>query len=170
MIAEVMDFIKDKSVAIVGNAKSIFEKQSGAEIENHDVVIRFNRGFVTDKYAQGFKTDILILACELTKAEKAKFGALFTINRSKRTHCGKLTFDDKMRRDLKDLIGAQPSSGFMAIDLCRKAGASKIDLYGFDFGATQTFYHDADYKTKHDYATEARLVHLLAGQGVLTIN
>ena len=170
MINEVKYFIKGKTVAIVGNAKSIFDTSHGADIDAHDVVIRFNRGFIREPKAQGTKTDILVMACELSPEELAQFGAKYVINRTKKTKCGDYTFGDIERRRYRKKYDAYPSTGFMAIDFCRKAGASKIDLYGFDFGATQTFYNPADYKTKHDYATEERLVHLLAGQGVLTIN
>ena len=169
-IAEIKNYIAGKSVAIVGNAQSIFDTSHGADIDAHDVVIRFNRGFVTKPTAQGTKTSILILACELTLDEKASYKAMYSVNRSNNTKCGNYSIGNKMRAVLKAWIGKQPSSGFMAIDLCREAGASKIDLYGFDFEKTPTFYNPADYVTQHDYKTEEHIVHFLAGQGVLTIN
>ena len=75
-----------------------------------------------------------------------------------------------MRARLRAWIGKQPSSGFMAIDLCREAGAAKIDLYGFDFEKTPTFYNPADYVTQHDYASEEAIVCNMAKLGILTIN
>ena len=169
-IKPVKNFIKGKSVAIVGNATSIFDHRFGAEIDGHDVVIRFNKGFITDSKAQGSKTDIVILACELTLDEKASYKAKFYVNRSRKTRCGDLTIGDKMRSRLRALIGKQPSSGFMAIDLCMESGASKIDLYGFDFEKTPTFYNPVGYKTKHDYAKEKEIMLDLQKRGILTIN
>lgn len=158
MIEWLSDEIKNKTVAIVGNAQSIFNHKYGAEIDDHDVIIRFNRGFVTEPKAQGTKTDILILACELNTEEKSRFKAKYYINRSARYKSGDYTFPNEIRRRLKQIIGAQPSSGFMAIDYCRQAGAKKIDLYGFDFEATPTFYNPAGYQTKHNYAKEKQLI------------
>ena len=31
-------------------------------------------------------------------------------------------------------------------------------LYGFDFGATGTYYNPNDYKTPHNYAREAKII------------
>ena len=169
-ILSVKNFIKDKTVAIVGNAKSIFDKVNGKKIDAHDVVIRFNRGFISNQKSQGAKTDILLLACELNIDEKASYKAFYYVNRSKSTQCGDLTINNRMRARLRAWIGKQPSTGFMAIDLCREAGAAKIDLYGFDFEKTPTFYNPADYVTQHDYASEEAIVCNMAKLGILTIN
>lgn len=169
-IDKVKKFIKGKKVAIVGNAKSIFDKQNGKYIDGHDCIIRFNRGFISDKNAQGSRTDILLLACELNLDEKGSYKSYYSVNRSAQTRCGDMTISNIMRARLRAWIGKQPSTGFMAIDLCREAGAAKIDLYGFDFEKTPTFYNPADYETKHDYDTEEKIVRDLAKRGVLTIN
>ena len=169
-IAEIKKYISGKTVAIVGNAKSIFDKDNGKAIDSHEVIIRFNRGFVTQPKAQGSKTDILLLACELNLDEKASYKAMYSVNRSSNTRCGDLTIGNKMRSRLRAWIGKQPSTGFMAIDLCRESRASKIDLYGFDFEKTPTFYNPADYVTKHDYDAEEKIVCDMAARGVLTIN
>jgi hypothetical protein len=157
-------------VAIVGNAQSIFATHHGSAIDDHDVVIRFNRGFVSNKDAQGSQTDILILACELRAEEVAQFNAVYVLNRSNKTKCGDVTFRNIIRRKLKQKTGAQPSSGFMAIWLCRYAKAKKIDLYGFDFGHTPTFYNPVGYVSKHNYNAEEKFVRGLAEKGIVRIN
>ena len=169
-IKPVKNFIKGKSVAIVGNAKSIFDGHFGAEIDSHDVVIRFNKGFITDKKSQGSKTDIVILACELGLDEKASYKAMFYVNRSRKTRCGDLTISDKDRLLFREKLGAQASTGFIAVDLCLNSEAKKIDLYGFDFEKTPTFYNPEGYKTKHDYAKEKEIMLDLQKRGILTIN
>jgi hypothetical protein len=169
-IAEVMEYLRDKSVALVGNAQSIFDTAHGKAIDAHDVVIRFNRGFITAPDAQGSKTDILLLACELTAEELQRFGTKFTINRSSKTKCGDITLDDIYRRRYRKKYDAYPSTGMMAINLCKTAGAKSIDLYGFDFGKTQTYYNPADYVTRHDFATEEAIIKDWQKRGILTIN
>lgn len=161
MIEWLSDEIKDKNVAIVGNAQSIFSHKYGSEIDAHDVVIRFNRGFITKPESQGLRTDILILACELNVDEKSSFKAKYSINRSSRYKSGDYTFPDNLRRVLRQNLGVQASSGYLAIEYCRRFGAKKIDLYGFDFEATPTFYNPKDYKTKHNYAKEKQIIEKL---------
>lgn len=169
-IKPVKDFICGKSIAIVGNAKSIFDGKYGKDIDAHDVVIRFNKGFITAPDAQGSKTDILLLACELTAEELQGYNAKYVINRSSKTKCGEYTITDGRRRVLKELIGAYPSTGLMAIVICLCSKVKSIDLYGFDFGKTQTFYNPKGYKTKHDYAKEEAIIKDWQDKGILTIH
>ncbi len=37
-----LNITPDSRIAIVGNAKSIFGKNHGTEIDNHDIVVRLN--------------------------------------------------------------------------------------------------------------------------------
>ena len=61
--------VDGKSVAVVGNASSLFGKNQGAEIDAHDVVIRLNRGFIVDRTQQGSRTDIIGTARPLNTAQ-----------------------------------------------------------------------------------------------------
>lgn len=163
--------IKGKRVAIVGNAKSLFDKRYGAEIDNHDFIIRFNKGFITVPQAQGTKTDMLILALNLRFDERQSFNARYIVNRSKHYDNQTIwTIDQQERMDICARIGKQPSSGFMAIDICLAFGASEIDLYGFDFEETPTFYNPPYYQTQHDYSAEKEIVIGYEKEGKLKIN
>ena len=158
-LEDVLDFIRGKSVAIVGNAKSLFSTKYGKEIDSHEVIIRFNKGFIYDKNAQGTKTDILILACILRDDERRGFHAKYVINRSKSyQNPVRFTISNEDRARLKNILGSQPSTGFMAIDMCLYAEAKSIDLYGFDWEDTPTFYNPANYQTQHDYPKEKDIV------------
>ena len=170
-LKEVCKYIQGKSVAIVGNAKSIFDTRYGCEIDSHDIVIRFNKGFTYYPESQGHRTDILILACLLRDDEREGYHARYIINRSKSyRNPAHFTISTEDRMKLKEIIGSQPSSGFMAIDLCLFARAGKIDLYGFDFEKTITFYNDPNYQTQHNYSKEEEIVLDYQKKGLLTIN
>lgn len=156
-IKDVLKYIKGKTVAIVGNAQSIFDKNNGKEIDDHEIVIRFNRGFPNEPESQGTKTSIIILACEMTLDEKSSYKAMYSINRSRNTRCGNYTISDHDRALLKGRLGSQPSSGFMAIDMCLVAGVKSIDLYGFD-GITPTYYNPEGYITQHNYTKEQEII------------
>lgn len=155
-LEEIKDFIRGKRVAIVGNASSIFDKQNGDLIDTFDLIIRFNYGFITVPSSQGTKTDIAILACELTKTEMESYNAQFYINRMKRiTNPTPYHFENKdIVRVSEGMDGARASSGLIAIDFCIESGCQSIDLFGFDWEKTPTFYNPLGYKTLHNYNNE----------------
>lgn len=169
-IADVIGYLKGKKVAIVGNAKSLFDYSAGEEINKHDVVIRFNKGFVVDEESQGRKTSILMLACEINKLEIDRYNARYTLNRSGHyRNAVQYVISTQDRELLKEKIGSQPSTGFMAIDLCLTARARHIDLYGFDFEKTPTFYNPEGYETQHNYNKEEQIVREYESCGLLSI-
>lgn len=169
-ITEIGEYIRGKSVAIVGNAKSLFKHRYGKKIDTHEVVIRFNRGFIHKKISQGSKTTVLLLACEPTPEEISSYNAKFVCNRSSRYKNKGYTLSSQERLELRRKLGAQPSTGFMAIDICLYFGATKIDLFGFDWGQTQTFYNPSDYKTLHNYPSEEEIIKNYQQKGLLDIH
>lgn len=170
-ISPIVDDIKRKSIAIVGNAKSIFKYDQGKQIDGHDFVIRFNKGFILRPECQGTKTDLLLLACELTNDEIKRYNSKWVCNRSDRyNNPVYFTISNQDRRLIRDKLDCQPSTGFMAIDLCLSAGAKSIDLFGFDFEHTPTFYNPIGYQTQHDYPQEEIIVREYERCGLLTIN
>lgn len=170
-VSIIKEKIKGKNVAIVGNAKSIFQRKYGEDIDDADFVIRFNRGFITKPESQGTKTGLLILACELTDQEIKSYKAEYVANRSGHySNHVDFTIGNQERQDIKNYIGSQPSTGFMAIDICLFFEAKTINLYGFDFEATPTFYNPEGYKTQHDYAREKAIVQEYAKNGLVKIN
>ena len=167
---EIKRFIKKKTVAIVGNARTIFDSRYGSEIDSHDIVIRFNKGFIYYPESQGRRTDILILACLLRDDERQGYHAKYIINRSRSyRNPAHFTISTQDRMALKEKLGSQPSSGFMAIDLCLFARAKHIDLYGFAGVEAPTFYNDPNYQTQHDYNKEQEYIREYAEQGLLDI-
>ena len=170
-IRVIRPYIKGKKVAIVGNAKSIFDKRNGKAIDEHDTVIRFNKGFIHDKNVQGSFTTMVFLACNLASYELQGYKAKFFINRSNHYYNPTaLRVANGDRKFLANRLGAQPSTGFMVIDICLRFGAEQIDLYGFDFGETITFYNDPNYVPLHNYKEEGNIVREYEKDGLLTIN
>lgn len=170
-IQPVIDYIKDKRVAIVGNARSLFMDKYGSEIDKNDVIIRFNKGFITQPESQGTNTTVLILGCEINKPEIDRYNAMFTVNRSGHyRNAVEYTISNFDRKLLFDKLGSQPSTGFMAVDLCLTAQAKKISLFGFDWGRTDTFYNPKGYETQHDYFQEEKVILEYERAGLLKIN
>jgi len=151
--------LKGKTVAIVGNSENVLTGNQGDEIDNHDIVIRFNKGFPKNNpKALGNRTDILFLACTLNNDELRYFGAKYTVKRS--NLCQNICSFDVQKVDRCSLCqgDAQPSTGFMAINFALTADCKRIDIYGFDFFKNPTYYNAPGYKTLHDGVREAEKV------------
>lgn len=163
--------VKNKTVAIVGNSEKILSQKYGAEIESHDIIIRFNKGFPQGKpEALGKRTDILFLACTLSNIELNIFNATYTVKRS--NLCQNVCSFDISKVDRCSLKQgtAQPSTGFVAINFALSTECKSIDLYGFDFFKSPTYYNPKDYKTLHNGASEAEKVKEYEKNGLLKIN
>lgn len=146
-MAELRALVEGRSVALVGNASSLFEKHH--PIDDHDIVIRMNRGPTTldPRGTGGFRTDILLISgfAEQEFIKTAEHVVYMTPK-----HRNKLPPDIRSRlyfyptewwSELESKIGARPSTGCMGIDLLsRLIGSGKIHLYGFDFWKTPTSY------------------------------
>lgn len=168
-LKEVLKYIQGKNVAIVGNGRTIFDGRFGPEIDSHDIVIRFNKGFTYYPASQGTRTDILILACLLRDDERQGYHAKYIINRSRSyRNPAHFTISTQDRMALKEKLGSQPSSGFMAIDLCLFARAKHIDLYGFAGEGYKTFYNDPNYITQHNYNKEQEFIMNYQKDGLVT--
>lgn len=173
--------VSGKSIAIVGNAKSLLETHYGEQIETYDIIIRLNKGFVTQPIAQGTRTDMVGLTPELSEDETiANFEPSYFLMLIPKMRHYKLFSRDAVRDTLfynyrywladRNLIGRRPSSGFMAISwMVRLSQAKSITLYGFDFGATPTYYNPEGYKTPHNYDREREIVLDWERQGLIKI-
>ena len=161
--------LENKSIAIVGNSESILSKKQGEEIDSHDIVIRFNKGFPSrNNEALGYKTDLLFLACTLTNQELSYFNPKYTIKRSRLclnqcdfscSQYDRTTLWQEGNK-LRKRVGktSQPSTGFMAINFALTTKYKRIDLYGFDFFKSPTYYNPKDYQTLHNGDKEAEKV------------
>jgi hypothetical protein len=165
--------INGKTLALVGNAESIFTTYYGEEIDNHDIVIRFNKGYITKPKSQGTKTDILFLAIPIPHIEKFKPKCILNRRRQDVQKNGGELIN---RREVLDKLtprlgGSPPSSGFAMLMWMLKLNPKlPIDLYGFDKGKTRTFYNDPNYKTFHDYHSEGEFLEQLEKQKKIRIN
>jgi len=140
--------VRDKDVAVVGNACSILNEPHN--IDRHGVVIRINKGypFGKEKYL-GWRTDILASSYSMSEN---------TIRREYGTPLLFWVFDKwypspfwkyfayqyppgEYKRLMRELGGVKPSSGCSVVNFLTKMTAAKeIHLYGFDFLETPTWW------------------------------
>lgn len=170
-----------QSVAVVGNAKSLFAAELGAQIDRHDIIIRLNKGFVQAPAAQGTRADMVGLTPELSEGEvSAHFAPRHMLMLIPKMRHYRIFGRENVQNTLfypfrwwladRNLIGRRPSSGFMAISwLVRLGVAREIVLYGFDFGQTPTYYNPVGYKTPHNFAREGQIIMGWQAEGRLRI-
>lgn len=160
-MAQVFSYLKDKSIAIVGNAPYLLEEEYGKEIDEHDVVIRFNQAYPKDQNATGLKTNILYTAIATDINGFINDDNLYCV-------ISRDSFNSKMCYDILDkktnaeyskmlYINSTKSisSGVRAILICLLAKVKNIDIYGFDY-TTKDSYCNNEYNQNqwHNFETE----------------
>lgn len=74
MIDQIRSIVSGKRVALVGNAMSLLKENRGGEIDEHDIVIRINKGlpeFVGSSVGQ--KTDVWVTARHFKEVDPRRF-------------------------------------------------------------------------------------------------
>lgn len=159
--SELEDYIKGKTVAIVGNANSIFDKEDGALIDGHRVVIRMNFGFVwNNKWIApkhiGTKTDIvgagngLNIYSYMDKYPNYKClvhlsGATGRTKQEKERLEGKgipfVYYPIEYWEEMKNLLTKRPSAGMMVFNIVERAKPEHVSTFGFDWKVSKTYYN-----------------------------
>lgn len=160
---ELKKILEGKTIAIVGNGPSEMGKRKGAEIDNHDIVIRFNnyelKGFEQD---YGSKTDIW--CCNLNhdiknRCEKYKMVVLpeevshkfiskvDILYKALENDAIIYNYGENELNGMNNVFFDQPTFGFRLIYGLSKILNSfmNIDFYGFNFCKDQYDTHTTHY-------------------------
>ncbi|NRQ14614.1 glycosyltransferase family 29 protein [Ensifer sesbaniae] len=150
-----------RSIAIVGNAASLLDANHGLEIDDHEVIIRMNRGLPTNPEKQGRRTSILAFSVFPQIADiYDQFGAdkLIWMSPKLRDEAPgdlELEFYSLERWEtLHSKLGARPSVGAMVLDYVSTFGSQSVNIYGFDFKRTTSTYLEAPHIGPHNYQAE----------------
>ena len=136
------DRLRGKSVALVGNARSLSEKAQGAEIDAADVVIRLNAAPMPSPASHGTRTDWLAISTPVPAemiAERGPELILWMTPKRRRLPWriarapGFALWPAARNAALAERLGSRPTTGAMAIDLLARSDAARIRLHGFDF-------------------------------------
>lgn len=160
--------MEGKTVALIGNARSLAERRQGAAIDAADLVIRINRAPMPAPESHGSRTDWLALAVRLPDEDRARLSPrriLWMSPKRKRldwqtaTGPGFYLHPLEDYRALKDRLAAPPTTGAMMIDLALRSRLARLTLFGFDFFASQSLSgrRTAD-QVPHDFSAEAAWV------------
>ncbi len=166
--ANLLETMRGKRIALVGNARSLSEKNYGAEIDAHDLIVRINRAPMPHRGSHGTRTDWLGVAVRMKAQDKVRFEnarKLWMSHKRKRLDYETAISDgfylhplDDFGR-LKAILGAPPTTGIMLIDLLARSEAKEIDLYGFDFFGSKSLSGRREAKNvPHDFDAERQFV------------
>jgi hypothetical protein len=169
--SELITALKGKKVALVGNARSLLERDEGFAIDAADIVIRINRAPMPASRTHGTRCDWLALATTISAADLSRLNPdrfLWMSHKRKRLSWlaakrpGFYLHPRSDWRALRDRLGAPPTTGLMMIDLLARADLGRLTLHGFDFFASQslTGSRRAD-QVPHDFAAEKEFVETL---------
>lgn len=160
-----LDDLAGKRIALIGNARALALADHGTEIDAADLVIRINRAPMPAATSHGTRTDWLGLAVRLGEADRARIAprrVLWMSPKRKRldwrtaTSPGFYLHPLPDYQALKTRLAAPPTTGAMLIDLIARSDMARLDLYGFDFFASQSLSgrRSAD-QVPHDFGAEA---------------
>ncbi|MBR6364374.1 MAG: glycosyltransferase family 29 protein [Alphaproteobacteria bacterium] len=156
-----------KSVAIVGRSPILIGKKLGAEIDSHDIVIRFNMADVSGKYKTdfGIKNDVMVINC-WNKNDKSAFCMYIAwrnygtmtkvINDIDQDDCENADFMDfGLKSNVCRESGLiNPTSGALMIMWVKQilGNLDKVDIYGFAFQDEKMNlgHYDGNYDINND--------------------
>lgn len=166
-----MASLAGRTVALVGNARSLAGSRHGSAIDAAGLVIRINRAPIPAAESHGSRTDILALATSIPAADLARLHPariLWMSPKRKRLPFAVATSPGFHMpvlgrfRALADLLGAPPTTGLMLIDLLSRSPAAAVTLYGFDFFASLSLSgRRTAAQVPHDFAAERAFVESL---------
>ena len=162
----------NKSIAIIGNAQSLFEQELGNEIDSHDIVIRMNSGMIKEAKSQGNKTTIWARSFPLKEKEvneefnpkyvfwitpKLSVKPIYSISLHKKMFILPFSSWEELYKKLNQ---PRPTTGLSIIYfILEYCNAKKVNLYGFDFFETKSFYLEKiRMDTPHDFLKEKKFV------------
>lgn len=176
MLSEFADIVNGKTVALVGNAKSLYLNPRADEIDGHDVVVRINMGIprVVGDYG-GSRTDVWATAKYFGVEPKCKLGLFMKLTRMGDEHWK--WFQRKRREDfpiirwpqpledeVKDFVGADPGTGIRLLYFLKRHAAPKsVGVFGMDCWATNSVWSGKSAAPAHNPSLEkAAMERLLA--------
>jgi len=153
MKSNLTQYLNNKRIALLGNAKSILNKEK--DFNNYQVIIRMNNGHPEGKEKFiGSRTDILVLSTLLSEETIKEFNAkyVFWATPKNRDNTKYDFYYDLVEWGnlFKKLRNNRPSTGCMIFDyLVNNVNFELLDLYGFDFWSTPTWYTNSIYTAQH---------------------
>jgi len=172
-----------RPISIVGNATSLLTKAYGATIDS-GCVLRMNAGIPVDPKAQGRRTDIhcfstlpsLETNLGSARGKWLRWRNARSFNNALRIWMSidkremsedpdQLFYPERCWHQLAETLQAPPSVGAMVLDMIAIfAEGTEVQVFGFDFKNSTTFYRKRDKLGHHDWDAERNFANTLCQQ------
>tara|TARA_R110000796_G_scaffold20964_2_gene61985 strand:+ start:6365 stop:7027 length:663 start_codon:yes stop_codon:yes gene_type:complete len=149
-LQELQQYCHDKSIIIVGNSINLLRGNNHNLIDSYDIVVRINNGYkgrgtLFSNYI-GTKTNILSIGIKSAAMATNIIGGNFVnyilspiISSDKLNYTNTHQVARKTYNELKEVIGAKPSTGISTYNFFNKfIDYKRLDLIGFDFFVTSS--------------------------------
>jgi len=158
-----LDYLKTKSVAVVGSGASLLNSEKGEEIDSHDVVVRVNRGYPYERYRKdvGTRTDVWCFGMGADWKNKEKMHKLFHDRKFSTYHWwderwipsyiekldNHVTIPSSLSYTAAHLCGGKPltTGGDMIHFLLVGTSIKSLSVYGVDFYSTGYWFMEEDF-------------------------
>lgn len=170
-------FIKDKTIALIANSSDLLNKKLGAEIDSHDIVVRFNSYKILKEdtgekltmhasiYLQNENLNNFAPIRFILSGNKIHWAKkILTLNKFNQSTILKYNHHSILPDNFRD--DSPTTTGFATLILLLKIGGfEKINMFGFNFyqnGNDSLFRTDVGMKssisTVHDYFFEKEFI------------
>ncbi len=160
--------LSGKTIAIIGNARSLAQQSHGAKIDSCDIIIRMHAAPLISPESHGSRTTWLALGMPVDQSiidARAPDRLLWMAKKRKRVRqriamAKGFYLHPKSDWDgMAQTLNAPPTTGAMLIDLVTKSKAAEIHLFGFDFFASLSLSgRRSAAQVPHDFAAEKQFV------------
>lgn len=158
--------LKNKTIAVIGNAQYLFHRNYGGEIDNHDIIIRMNRAAMMyerfdSQLTHGSRTDVWAMwrhreyeNANIVEPDTVIQMASWIPTESPHVHL----YDPVYLHNLQVKSKVKtPTTGLMVLDWISYSGFKSVSVYGFDWKETPTFTdpnRQSEQETLHDFNKE----------------
>ena len=134
--------LRDKSVALVGNARSLSHNKFGQQIDEADIVIRINTSPMPNPESHGRRTTWIATSVPIPPAVMAARAAqriLWMTSKRKRlpwrlAKCAYFYMHPAfLHHELIAELGFRPTTGVMVLNLLKSSPMRSVNIFGFDF-------------------------------------
>lgn len=167
---QLSEWIDNKTIAIVGNAKKLLDKTYGTHIDSHEIVIRINKGFtlanIKYKNTHGCKTDLVMVNLIRTIKCFPKYGKIpYSIIQTSQCNpsgpfANNVEFslrNSMMKFLLDEMLPAKATTGLRVLHVISLLKPKSVSVFGFDWKQeSPSFYGSSDnWSTEgHDFLKE----------------
>lgn len=165
-IIEIQNFLNHKTICLLGNSNNILKNKKN--IDSYDIVCRINRGIPKEKENFiGSRTDILFLSTkmedtDITKNFNPKYVVWITKDTTRQTNWinhNVIRVPVEDWQNVKNQLTTLPSTGCVSLYfLINHIEFDRLDIYGFDFFRSGTWYHNLKHQTWHNGTLEEKFI------------